>query len=361
MSNQFINIQLQLKRGIFNLDVGLCVPNSGITVLFGPSGSGKTSLLRCVAGLDRPDNAYISISEQVWQDDRHDIFLPAWQRAIGYVFQEPSLFDHINVLGNLLYGLKRSLNPHDTSALDEAVQLLGISNLLQRHTQQLSGGERQRIAIARALATHPKLLLLDEPLSAIDYSRRQEILPWLERLRDKLSIPMLYVTHSIEEMTRLADNVAILEQGKIVIDGPAETVMVSSIVSASLGDEACTLLHGTISQRDTDWQLVQFAFDGGNLWLNDIHLTCGAKARVRILAKDVSIATRKPEYTSIQNLLSCIVESITKEPNGSQALIHLRCGNSPLIARITARAVDTLRIHKGLVVWAQIKSVGLTA
>ncbi|MDO8278300.1 MAG: molybdenum ABC transporter ATP-binding protein, partial [Burkholderiaceae bacterium] len=206
---------VSLQRPAFTLEVDLRVPRRGITVLFGPSGSGKTSLLRCVAGLERAQHARVCIGGEVWQDETQAQFLPTWRRPIGYVFQEASLFDHLDVQANLRYGLARSGQSGAADALAPVIALLGIGDLLRRRTAQLSGGERQRVAIARALATRPRLLLLDEPLAALDHARRQDILPWLERLRDELHIPMLYVTHSADEVGRMADTLVIIEQGRV--------------------------------------------------------------------------------------------------------------------------------------------------
>lgn len=220
-------IRLQLPRADFLLDVDLCLPERGITVIFGPSGSGKTSLLRCVAGLERPAVGFISIHGELWQDHERALFLPPWQRRAGYVFQEPSLFEHLDVRGNLEYGLRRARalkGGTSVGILDEAIGLLGIRSLMRRMPGHLSGGERQRVAIARALAASPKVMLLDEPLASLDRARRMEILPLLERMRDELRVPMLYVTHSCEERDRLASEVVVLGRGLVQASGPLTVV-----------------------------------------------------------------------------------------------------------------------------------------
>lgn len=352
-------IRLHLARPAFTLDVDLDLPGDGITVLFGVSGSGKTSLLRCVAGLEHTPRALVSIAGETWQDDDTGICLPTWQRPLGYVFQEASLFAHLNVRKNLQFGLKRSHPPANAAALDAAIALLGISELLDRTTGQLSGGERQRVAIARALATQPRLLLLDEPLASLDQARKQDILPWLERLRDELKIPMLYVTHSSDEMTRLADTLVVLDAGKVKACGPVAAVLAVADGAVVLGDDAGALLDATVADRDARWQLMRLAFNGGGLWLRDTGLPLGRKVRVRVLARDVSVATQEPQHTSIQNLLPCEVQSIVADAHPSQALVRLVCGNSMLLARITARAVDALQLAPGMPVWAQIKAVAL--
>ena len=353
------HIRLQLARPAFTLDVDLNLPGDGITVLFGASGSGKTSLLRCVAGLEHTPGAQVTIAGQTWQDDAAGIYLPTWQRPLGYVFQEASLFAHINVRKNLQFGLKRSHSPSTAAALDTAIELLGIAELLNRSTGQLSGGERQRVAIARALATQPRLLLLDEPLASLDQARRQDILPWLERLRDELKIPMLYVTHSSDEVARLADTLVVLEAGKVKACGPVSEVLAAADASAVLGDDVGALLDASVAERDTRWHMARLDFNGGSLWLRDTGLALGHKVRVRVLARDVSVATQEPQQTSIQNLLPCLVQSIVADTHPSQALVRMACGDSVVLARITARAVDALQLKPGTAVWAQVKTAAL--
>jgi len=352
-------LRLKLQRADFALDVDLELPGQGITVLFGVSGSGKTSLLRCVAGLERTPGALVSIAGETWQDDAASIYLPTWQRPLGYVFQEASLFEHLNVRANLQFGLKRAKGGADASALSAAIDLLGIAALLERKTNQLSGGERQRVAIARALATQPRLLLLDEPLAALDHARRQDILPWLERLRDELKIPMLYVTHSSDEVARLADTLVVLDAGQVKACGPVAEVLAGLDMLVVLGDEAGALLSARIEARDARWHLAQLAFNGGSLWVRDTGLPLGRQVRVRVLARDVSIALDKPSQTSIQNLLPCVVQAIGPDTHPSQTLVQLLCGQSVLLARVTSRAVDELQLVPGMQVWAQVKSVAL--
>jgi len=359
--NPIFHINLSLPRADFSLDVDLNLPPHGITVLFGPSGSGKTSILRSVAGLETPQRARIVVADHVWQDDSQGISLPTHQRPLGYVFQEASLFEHLNVQRNLLYGLKRTRDPDATRTLETAITLLEIDHLIHRRVSQLSGGERQRVAIARALATQPRLLLLDEPMAALDTARRQEILPWLEKLRAELSLPMLYVTHSVDELVRLADHVVVLDKGQVTASGAPESVMTSLDMPILLGEEASALLHGTIAERSDTWHLIRVAFDGGSLWLRDNALPIGHPVRLRVMARDVSIATREPHHTSIQNHCPCVIESITPDAHPSHALLRLRCGNTLLLSRVTHRALDGLDLTPGCTAWAQVKSAGLLA
>ena len=344
----------------FSLDVDLRLPASGISVLYGASGSGKTTLLRCVAGLEQPLQARLEIGGLQWQDTEKNINLPVWQRPLGYVFQEASLFDHLDVRGNLEYARKRSLKALPGAlSLDATIEMLGIGALLGRRTQQLSGGERQRVAIARALATQPRLLLLDEPLAALDAARKADILPWLERMRDELRIPMLYVTHSADEVARLADTVVVMAGGRAVTTGPVAQVLAGETGFPLAGQDVATLLQGTVVAIDAQWHLAQVGFDGGSVWLRADALRLQQVVRVRVLARDVSIATAKPHNTSIQNLLSCTVLGIAPDVHPSQCVVRLQCGQATVLSRITARSAHQLGLQAGLAVWAQLKSVAL--
>ena len=351
-------VRLSLARPEFELKVDLSLPARGIAVLFAPSGSGKTTLLRCVAGLERGHDALVRIGGDCWQDDSRNVFLPAWQRPLGYVFQEPSLFDHLDVRRNLDYGRKRA-GSTATTAVNDVIELLGIGHLLARRTSELSGGERQRVAVARALSVSPRILLLDEPLASLDHARRQEILPWLERMRDELHIPMLYVTHSVAEAARLADTLIVLEHGRVVASGPAATILADIAAPMVLGEDVGALLDGTVQARDEQWHLARLAFDGAALWMRDSGLDVGRRARVRVLARDVSLATEAPRATSIQNLLEGTVLAIAPDTHPSQALVQVQCGQCILLARVTSRAVAVLGLAPGKRVWAQVKSVAL--
>ena len=352
-------ITLSLPRADFDVTIDLRLPAQGVTVLFGASGSGKTSVLRCVAGLERAQSGVVRIGDETWQDDARGVFVPTWRRSLGYVFQESSLFAHLDVRGNVEFGLRRMRSQQGQQTLDEAIDLLGIRDLLHRRPQQLSGGERQRVAIARAIATRPQLLLLDEPLASLDLARRREILPWLERLRDELSMPMLYVTHSADEVARLADQLVVLERGRITASGPVAQVM-SSIVNPVLdAEDTGALLTGQVAQLDAQWHLARVDFAGGSVWIRDTGLRPGQAVRIRILARDVSIASTEPRNSSIQNQLPCTIDSISADTHPSQALVRLRCGDSVLLARITRRAVEALALTESRPVWAQVKSVAL--
>ena len=258
-----IQIRLKLARPDFALDVDLTLPGQGISVLYGASGSGKTTLLRCVAGLEKAPSACLKVDGVVWQDHASGVFLPPWRRPLGYVFQESSLFSHLNVHDNLRFGVCREGKGLHPAALDEAIALLGLENLLQRRTDQLSGGERQRVAIARALALQPRLLLLDEPLASLDHARRNDILPWLERLRDEIHIPMLYVTHAADEVARLAHTLVVMAQGKALAVGPVADVLAGIDSPVELGDDVGALLEGIVQERDARWHLAKVQVAGG--------------------------------------------------------------------------------------------------
>ncbi len=361
-------LRLRLARPDgFCLDIDLHLPAAGITVLFGASGSGKTTVLRCVAGLESASEARVVIGGQTWQDSASGARLPTWQRPLGYVFQEASLFEHLDVRANLAFGLRRVRAPGGAQALQEAIDLLGIGHLLERRPQQLSGGERQRVAIARALATQPRLLLLDEPLSALDAARRQEILPWLEKLRDQTRLPMLYVTHSADEMARLADTLVLMDQGRALACGPVGDVLLRTELAVLPEDERGVLLQGRVIERDERWRLARVGFAGGSIWVRDAGLPLGRKVRVRVLARDVSVALQRPQATSVQNLLPATVQAVQADlRQGAQVLVRLACsegtddaGHAMLLARITARAAHELALAPGMRAWAQVKAAAL--
>ncbi len=362
-----LHLQIKMNRSAFKLDVDLQLPGQGITAIFGPSGSGKTTLLRAVAGLENNQQGRIQIGAHIWQDTQQGIDLPTWKRSLGYVFQESSLLPHLSVTDNLNFGLKRALKTSGNAQTDVAkalfpsIELLGIGSLLQRMPDQLSGGERQRVAIARAIAMQPQLLLMDEPLASLDAARRQEIFPWLSKLRDELKMPMLYVTHSAEEVSRLADHLVVLDQGQVKAQGPVSGVLTQVVNPVVVGEDAGALIAGYIGAVDTQWHLSRVDFDGGCVWMRDAGLAVGKAVRIRILARDVSLATSEPQNTSIQNQLRGSIQSITSDAHPSQVMVVLKCGAEEVLARVTRRAVDELALQVGQPVWAQVKSVALVA
>ena len=362
-----IYLQINIARSAFELKLELQLPGQGITAIFGPSGSGKTTLLRAVAGLEKNPQGRIQIAANIWQDTKQGIHLPTWQRPLGYVFQESSLLPHLSVAENLNFGLKRALKSANSAqteankALQASIELLGIGSLLKRMPDELSGGERQRVAIARAIAMQPQLLLMDEPLASLDAARRQEIFPWLARLRDELKMPMLYVTHSAEEVTRLADHLVVLDQGHVKAQGSVSAVLSQVVNPVVVGEDAGALIAGCIGAVDAQWHLSRVDFGGGCIWMRDAGLPVGKAVRIRILARDVSLATAEPQNTSIQNQLRGSIQSITPDAHPSQVMVVLKCGAEEVLARITKRAVDELSLQVGQSVWAQVKSVALVA
>jgi molybdate transport system ATP-binding protein len=349
--------RFRLDRPGFALDVDLTLPGRGVSGLFGPSGSGKTTLLRCVAGLERAPAGYLAVGGERWQDGAR--FVPAHCRPLGYVFQEASLFPHLSVRGNLEYGLRRVPVAQRRVSLEQAIDLLGIGHLLERRPERLSGGERQRVAIARALAVSPRLLLMDEPLAALDLARRQEVLPFLERLHEELTIPVLYVSHAPDEVARLADHLVVLEGGRAVASGPLPETLARLDLPIRLGEDAGVVLEAVVAERDERWSLIRADFAGGGLWVRDTGLPLGRRVRVRILARDVSLALDHQERTSILNLLPGTVADIAGDTHPALALVRVQVGDCAVVARLTRRSAEGLSLAPGKPVWVQVKAVAL--
>lgn len=350
-----IQAQLRLERSGFSLEVDLQLPGSGVTALYGPSGCGKTTLLRCLAGLERASGT-LSVNGEIWQDA--SMFRPTHQRAIGYVFQEASLFPHLSALGNLQYGLKRAQRP-DAAALDAIVELLGLHSLLNRKPDALSGGERQRVGIARALTVNPTLLLMDEPLAALDLKRKQEILPYLDRLQRTLKIPVIYVTHSPDEVARLAHHLVVMEEGRVVASGNLADTLSRVDLPIRLGDDAGVVIESVVGTIDREWHLSRLDFDGGSLWIRDPGLDTGTTARVRIRASDVSLAREQPGKSSIQNILHGRIDRVADDEHPGLALVRVQVGKVALLSRVTYRALAELGLREGDETWVQVKSVAL--
>lgn len=343
--------------GTFELNVDLDLPGSGLTALFGHSGCGKTTLLRCMAGLQAAEGV-MRVNGDEWQNETGS--RPVHQRPLAYVFQETSLFPHLSVKRNLMYGYKRIPQSDRQISFDQAVEWLGLSRMLGRMPEKLSGGERQRVAIARALLTSPRLLLMDEPLSALDQASKQAIMPYLEALRDNLAIPMLYVSHSTAEVARLADHIVMMDGGRVVAEGPLQQIMARTNQPFRLEEDAGVILDATLSERDEQWHLCRADFEGGHLWLRaDESLMIGQKVRLQVLARDVSLARSEQTDQSIQNLLPASVDEIALEVSPGTSIVRLLAGQTPFLSRLTSRAVHTLAIEPGQHVWMQIKSVAI--
>lgn len=351
-----IHARFRLDWPGFALDVDLDLPAAGVTALFGHSGSGKTTLLRCMAGLERPPEGRLTVGGEIWQDGRR--WLPTHKRPLGYVFQEASLFAHLTVLGNLRYGMKRAKDSRQVS-LDQSIELLGIGHLLDRKPDLLSGGERQRVAIARALAVSPRLLLMDEPLAALDLKRKREILPYLERLRDELAIPIIYVSHSPDEVARLADYIVAMEGGRALAQGPLADTLTRTDLPIRIGEDVCAIVEAVIAEVDSDWHLARVEFPGGSLWFRDPGLAEGRRVRVRVFARDVSLTRQHPEQSSIQNVLPGTVETIGPDEHPGLAIVRIHLGETKLLARLTKRAVAELNLATDQDIWIQVKAVSL--
>ena len=353
-----IEVRFKLAYPGFALDIDLALPGQGITALFGHSGSGKTTVLRAIAGLERVPDGRLVIDGEVWQDQ--GVFLPTHRRPLGYVFQEASLFPHLSVRANLEYGRRRSAGAGaGDAAFDHIVALLGIGMLLDRRPERLSGGERQRVAIARALLTRPRLLLMDEPLAALDQGRKEEILPYLEQLHAELAIPLLYVSHAPDEVARLADHLVVLEAGRVLGAGPLTETLARLDLPIRLGEDAGVVLDAVVAERDREWHLARVEFPGGSLWVRDQGHPLGQRVRVRILARDVSIAGERIDGTSILNTLSATVTALGDDAHPALRLVRIEAGGVPLLARVTRRSAAALALAPGLSVWAQIKAVAL--
>ncbi|SFB86091.1 molybdate transport system ATP-binding protein [Microbulbifer thermotolerans] len=352
------HIAFPSERGqSFCLDVDAMLPGSGIIAIFGHSGSGKTTLLRCIAGLQKIDRGRLIVNGETWQDEKN--FLPTHKRQLGYVFQEASLFPHLCGRDNLEYALKRSGGHCQPKMVQRVIALMGIEPVLDRYPDQMSGGERQRVAIARALLIRPRLLLMDEPLASLDMARKQEILPYLERLRAEFAIPILYVSHSMYEVARLADYLLVLDKGRVAAQGAVSDVLSQLNLPLGFGEEAGVVLTGKVLERDSRWHLVRIGFSGGELWLPD-NSDLGKEAlRVRILARDVSLALEARDDTSVLNRLPVEVCEIGAGSNEATALVRLKCGDSYIIASLTRKSLARLRIEPGMKVWAQIKSAAI--
>lgn len=358
-----IEIRLRVAYPEFTVNVDLNLPGQGVTALYGHSGSGKTTCLRCVAGLEKAGRGFIRINDEVWQDSDRGIFLAPHKRALGYVFQEASLFPHLSVLGNLEFGLRRIPASQRRIQLNHAAELLGIDHLLQRRPDKLSGGERQRVGIARALLTSPRLLLLDEPLAALDALRKSEILPYLERLQGELKIPMLYVSHSQDEVARLADHLVLLKEGQVIATGPIGETLARLDLPLAMGDDAGVVIEGVVSAYDAQYQLLSLTLPGSTQQVRVAHapMTVGQALRFKVQARDVSLSLQPDEQSSILNRLPVTVVSEVTADNTAHVLVRLDVDGTPLLARITRYSFNHLQVHPGQRLWAQIKAVAVLA
>jgi molybdate transport system ATP-binding protein len=358
MSEDAIRVRLRERRGDFTLDADFVAPGRGVTAIFGPSGSGKTTVLRCIAGLHRAAQGHVEVGGEVWQDAAR--FRPVHHRPIGYVFQEASLFTHLDVRGNLLFGA-RGARGEALLSFEQAVALLGLAPLLDRAPSGLSGGERQRVAIGRALLSRPRLLLMDEPLSALDRAAREEILPFLEQVHARLSLPILYVTHDMSEVERLADEIVLMERGRVIGAGPLARIQSDPDLPLMRARDAAVSLEGEIIAFDPAYGLATLAVAGGAFIAPAPHARVGERRRLRIMAGDVSLALSAPADSTILNISPARI--LDARPSGDHMIAVLGLGadgaGAHLIARVTRRSWDHLRLAPGLSLYAQVKGAAL--
>ena len=346
-----IKLRCQVDYSGFVLDVELSIPAQGITGILGPSGSGKTTLLRALAGLDRHAGSVVSVAGEVWQSE--DDFLPVHERRLGYVFQESGLFAHLNVRDNIEYGHRRAAQ---SSPMEPLVSLLNLGDLLDRDVATLSGGERQRVAIARALAANPRVLLMDEPLSGLDVARRSEIMPYLESLHQELEIPIVYVSHALEEIARLSDQVVVLENGAVVANGPVAEVFTRLDLPPAHWDAAAAVIEAQVVANEDD-QLVQLKFSGGSLLVPALNYV-SEDVRLQVAARDVSLTLEHQSGTSILNILKVTVTDIAEDEPG-QVLVQLDAGGTALLSRVTGRSARELDLKRGQSLFAQVKGAAV--
>ena len=356
-----IDAHIQIERGTFQLNARLELPARGVTAVFGPSGSGKTTLLRALAGLEPCPDSRVIINGTPWQTSTK--YLATHERPVGLVFQEPSLFEHLTVQANLDFGRQRISKSVQTIPLDHSIQLLEISPLLNRYPHQLSVGEQQRVAIARALAVCPEWLLLDEPLAAMDAARKREILPYLENLCRETDLPILYVSHSREEVARLADHLVVLNEGKVIANGPAIEILSNLALPLAREPNSAAIIETTVAGQDHTFGLTLLDFAGGQFQVTHHDLPVDTPVRLQVQANDVSLTLERPTQTSILNVFKAKVAEMA-EAGPAHVLVKLTVDSNSdsgptLLARITRKSAELLALKPGRAVHAQIKSAAL--
>jgi molybdate transport system ATP-binding protein len=359
-SSAIIKVQLKLEKNAqhnFSLDIDAILSNIGVVGIFGESGSGKTTFLRCLAGLIKLGSAVVKFNDEIWQNDQ--IFIPAYKRSIGYVFQEDGLLPHLTVQQNIEYAVRRKKKASVQGLYEKVLLILNIEDVLDVFPDQLSGGERQRVSIARSLLQQPRILFMDEPLASLDEMRKREILPYLERISKQFVIPILYVSHSVEEIARLADHVLVFKQGRIVEEGPPNSVFANENSLIGLSDEVGVVFDGDISAWDENWELSTVTTGCGDLFIPKAGSVVGAKIRVRILAKDVSLIETPQSQSSILNQLPAEVVELSKDQNTAMRLVRVRVKSEQLVARISRKSIEQLNIVPGKSLWIQIKAAAV--
>ena len=346
------------RRENFELRAQLDAPTPGVVALFGRSGCGKTTLINIISGLLQPDEGRVELDGVVLTDTQARISVPAERRRVGYVFQDARLFPHLSVLANLRYGERRAPQEARSIGLDEVLALLGLEPLLRRRPYQLSGGERQRVALGRALLSQPRLLLLDEPLSGLDAARREEVLPYLEALRDRLSIPMVFVSHQLDEVLRLATHVALMEAGEIVASGTLSAISLQPELRAIVGPEVVgAVLDGVVTKVDSQRGMADVQLGRGVLHVNLRDVRAGTRVRIQLLARDIILATESPRGLSVRNALAGIIAELADD-FGQAVLVTVDIGaGAAVLARVTQHAVEALDLRPGMPIWVLVKAV----
>jgi len=352
-----LQVGVAKQLGALALQAEFTAPTPGVIALFGRSGSGKTTLVNLISGLLAPDRGEIRLGDEVLTDTRAGIAVPVERRRIGYVFQDARLFPHLTVGGNLRYGARRTRGAPAIIGFDEVVALLGLTALLERRAQQLSGGERQRVALGRALLSQPRLLLLDEPLASLDIARREEVLPYLEALRDRLSIPMVYVSHQFEEVLRLATHLVLLDAGRVLAQGPVIEMSLRPELQSIVGpDLVGAVLEGIVTRLDARQGSAELAVGRGSLQVSLSGVPVGARVRLQLLARDVILATQPVHGLSVRNALASTVIAVTDDEYGA-VLVRCDVGGAIVLARITHAAREALKLRPGDAVWTLVKAV----
>ncbi len=352
-----MKVTFQLQRGDFRLDAAFELPDQGVTAIFGRSGCGKTSLLRCMAGLEPEAHGQLQIAGQVWQAGAQS--LPTHQRALGYVFQEASLFAHLTVEQNLRYGWRRVARERRRVEWQPTIELLGLAPLLDHYPDQLSGGQRQRVAVGRALLASPDLLLMDEPLASLDSTSKADILPYLERLHHSLAIPVVYVSHSQDEVLRLADQLVLMDNGQVQTQGPVAEVLTRLDMPLAHRPGATALLEGVVTRQDDADHLTEVLCDGQSLWVSQLDQPCDTGVRLSVAARDVAISREPSSNSSVLNCLKVQIDALESDPHPGHVLIALTLGEQRLLSRITERSRRELALKPGDTVYALVKGVAV--
>jgi molybdate transport system ATP-binding protein len=353
-----LSVAVKKRRGTFLLDACFELPTPGVVALFGRSGCGKSTLVNVIAGLLDADAGRVALDDIVLLDTQRRLCIPPERRRIGYVFQDARLFPHLSVAANLKYGERRAPARRYVS-LDTVADLLDLGSLMDRRTHQLSGGERQRVAIGRALLSQPNLLLLDEPLASLDASRRDEVLPYLEILRDQLAVPMVYVSHDFDEVLRLATHIVLMDSGTAIAQGGVAEMSLNKGLRSIIGADAVgAIVDGTVLGMDASSGLMRVEVGRGELKVQALNVAAGAKLRVQLLARDLIVATQAPQHLSVRNILTGVVTAVTSDDADSD-LIAIDIGGTLIMARVTTAAARELALVPGLPVWALVKAVSL--